>query len=173
MSDDVSWYGARATYHAKLEKMSRSTGFGRGDLFRAFVTMASAALARRVEALDGNGFPASEREQDYLDAVARIGAESARQMPEVFSALVTNMEANEPFCDLLGPVYLAWCSRSKAGEVYTPPHICDAMAEMIGPKRDDPWPTSVLEPSCGSGQMILSAAKALVKAGGTPLQLKV
>ena len=64
-----------------------------------------------------------------------------------------------PFRDILGPVYMEigskW-SQKAGGEFYTPQEIADLTAYMMfGTPRTEP--TTLLEPCCGAGAMILAA----------------
>ncbi|MGP8214230.1 MAG: N-6 DNA methylase, partial [Bacteroidia bacterium] len=48
-------------------------------------------------------------------------------------------------------------SRGKNGQFFTPEHVCDAMSAMLINKGEQN--KTILDPCCGSGRMLLSAAK--------------
>lgn len=68
----------------------------------------------------------------------------------------TNME-------LLGGVYRAFGMNNEAfGQYFTPQNVCAMMAEMqlpeeVDPEREEPF--RVLDPACGSGRLLVEAAK--------------
>ncbi|HVX27537.1 MAG TPA: N-6 DNA methylase [Parafilimonas sp.] len=64
---------------------------------------------------------------------------------------------SEGFNDPLGELYMQRISRGKQGQFFTPIHICDFMAAITF--GDLQAGQSVLDPACGSGRMLLSAAK--------------
>jgi type I restriction enzyme M protein len=81
--------------------------------------------------------------------------------PEV-SQLVTLIniigDLSEGFADPLGELYMQAISNGHNGQYFTPTQICEMMATMnIG---DDSYPgQTVADPTCGSGRMLLAAAK--------------
>ena len=67
-------------------------------------------------------------------------------------------EGSEEFCDPLGELYQQAISNGHNGQFWTPEHMCDMMAAItIGESLDDNQ--TVCDPACGSGRMLLSAAK--------------
>lgn len=65
---------------------------------------------------------------------------------------------SEEFNDSLGDVFMEYVSHGHNGQFFTPIHICDFMARISGGdelRSED----SVCDPCCGSGRMLLSAAK--------------
>ncbi|MEG1543996.1 MAG: N-6 DNA methylase [Tannerellaceae bacterium] len=63
----------------------------------------------------------------------------------------------EGFGDGLGDLFMELVSGGRNGQFFTPENICEMMSEMIIPEVEDN--KSVLDPSCGSGRMLLAAAK--------------
>lgn len=65
----------------------------------------------------------------------------------------------EGFYDVLGDLYMELLSKSRAGQFFTPQPLCDMMAQLnIGPNLKD-GETVADNAGCGSGRMILAAAK--------------
>lgn len=66
-------------------------------------------------------------------------------------------ELSEGFCDPLGELYMQAISNGHNGQYFTPEPMCDMMAIMsVGNPTDG---QSVADCACGSGRMLLSAAK--------------
>lgn len=61
------------------------------------------------------------------------------------------------FYDALGDLFMATCSQGRVGQYFTDQHITDFMAKCLGGIMGNKNET-MLEPSCGSGRMLLSAA---------------
>lgn len=66
-------------------------------------------------------------------------------------------EASEGFCDPLGELYQQAVSSGHNGQYWTPEHLCDMISMMSGDTLQDGQ--NVLDPACGSGRMLLAAAK--------------
>jgi len=62
------------------------------------------------------------------------------------------------FADPLGEFYMTHISYGRLGQYFTPEHITDMTAMMNIPPDMQPG-QKVLDPACGSGRFILSAAK--------------
>jgi len=65
--------------------------------------------------------------------------------------------SDEGFCDPLGDFYMESISHGHLGQYFTPEPLCDMMAIMI--LSDIENDKTVLDPACGSGRFLLSAAK--------------
>ena len=66
-------------------------------------------------------------------------------------------ELSEGFHDPLGELYMQKISHGHMGQYFTPEHVCDLMAQLGSIAAESE--KSVLDPACGSGRMLLSAAK--------------
>ena len=67
-------------------------------------------------------------------------------------------DASEGFCDPLGELYQQAISSGHNGQYWTPEHLCGMIATMSGCEKLKDGQT-VLDPACGSGRMLLAAAK--------------
>ncbi len=87
--------------------------------------------------------------------------ETYRNHPKV-TQLVTLLsligDGSENFADPLGELYQQAISSGHNGQFWTPEHMCDMMASItIGETLEDNQ--TVCDPTCGSGRMLLAAAK--------------
>ncbi|RZK27018.1 MAG: SAM-dependent DNA methyltransferase [Flavobacterium sp.] len=67
-------------------------------------------------------------------------------------------DLSEGYRDPLGELYMQLISQGRMGQYFTPEPICDMIAAMQVGDNSQPKQT-VLDPACGSGRMLLSAAK--------------
>ena len=65
-------------------------------------------------------------------------------------ALLALGELSEGYHDALGDMFMECISHGANSQFFTPEHICDMMAEIVGVKND-----SVCDPTCGSGRFLL------------------
>ena len=139
----------RIPFQKRLESLSNHARRP-DEVFAGFCRLAACTLA------------AQTRETEYLEEAKRWKPEELNGFSEALGQLVIEMEA-APFTDLLGPIYLERASKScrdARGEFYTPPSICQLMAEMtVGDVDDSSNPVTVLEPACGAGGMILAVGR--------------
>jgi type I restriction-modification system DNA methylase subunit len=92
-------------------------------------------------------------EEEYLDTVKRYGKEDIKAFPEIFEQMVISMEEEKR--DILGDYYMGAITYGEHGQFYTPENICDFMVKIVEPVSVE----VVMDPCCGSGRMLLSAAK--------------
>jgi len=73
--------------------------------------------------------------------------------------LMANASDNcgEGFRDALGDLFMELVSHGQNGQYFTPDHICDLMSMISCPDLKDGQ--NVLDSACGSGRMLLAAAK--------------
>lgn len=97
-----------------------------------------------------------EFEKEYTAAIELYGKD---ELEEFIQFLV---DASDDFNDVLGEIYEHIQSAGKAsmlGQYFTPQHISDMMAAMVGVK-DNGEPMAMADPAgCGSGRNILAMAK--------------
>lgn len=125
------------------------------QIFDAFVKLGACALA------------AGTREEEYLAEAKRWDKEELNRFAQAMACLVREMEKH-PYEDLLGTFYmdfaLSYQGQKWHCEFHTPKPIGDAMARMTfgdGVIPEDKKTLTILEPACGSGALILSAAEAI------------
>lgn len=160
--------------HVKTLESIASKGHDHTKVFRSFVQLAACALLRYP------GAPKSLREDEYLEEIGRWDKLCQGLFAQAFGELVSDMEENEPFTDLLGDTYLDWgakSSRDARGEFYTPKSVSLMTAKMTMPKSPEEFfrdrPVTLLEPACGAGSMILAAAQCVHEVGVSVRCLRV
>jgi len=146
-------------YQKKIEEFYPLFGHDKERLFDTFINLMFYTFTLNMQEVEKIK---KELNKQQLQAI--------RELMETFGE---DGEKN-PFTDILGDYFLD-LKRSKkakqyAGEFYTPQTVCDAMSRMTIDltnleisKHILGKPCSILEPSCGTGRMLLSAAKTLLK----------
>lgn len=112
-----------------------------------------------------------QQEQRYLQAISDLKREDVERLTDTFGQLVIDM-TGRPLEDLLGPVYMALAGTHNSkycGEVYTPPEVASLMSTLVrlgAPASTSPGePLTCMEPSCGSGGLILASTRDLESSG--------
>ncbi len=146
----MSSHSSSQSYVHRLHSITARSGRSSSDVFSAFCRLAACALA------------AQTREAEYLEEAKRWKPDDLTDFSAAVGQLVVEME-KQPFTDLIGPHYLELSSssgRQARGEFYTPPEVCQLMAEItIGEIDDSDERVTLLEPACGAGGMILAAGR--------------
>lgn len=142
-----------------LEEIGRSTGTERA--FRDWCECAAIALANGCDVVHGAEW--QRRERRYLDIISRYGNDAAK-FPEMLTCLVNAFES-DPWKDHLGHVYMECFGGNKnLGQCFTPESMCACCAGVVGvPKGGEP--TTLFEPACGGGAMIIAYLKECQDAG--------
>ena len=100
-------------------------------------------------------------EDDYLKMIEPYKvAGTLKYFPELLAEMVAYIEENRDSSqgnDLLGEFFQQELSRGRSGQFFTPFHICQMMAEIT--RAEETKPSTVLDPCCGSGRMLLAFGK--------------
>jgi len=115
---------------------------GRGRAFSDFLTMAVCCLSMQ------------EKEDEYFKAIKPYDKEELNLFCKAFAEIIMEMD-KKPFSDCLGDYYMEYLANKGNGQFFTPPSVCDLMAQLTPPK---PF-TAINDPCCGSGRFFLSTAK--------------
>lgn len=92
------------------------------------------------------------REVDYMSLIEGIDKDVLNGYAEIYGILSAYfLEGN--YGDPLGNFYMENFSHGKSGEFYTPWNIAYMMASMLNPEPHQ----TVMDPTCGSGIMLLAA----------------
>lgn len=135
--------------------------FSLPKVFEDFLTMAIAACTQNLQT------KVSWYEDEYLETIAYYkDSELRHEFPNLFAALIIEMEervGSSQGNDVLGDFFEQHISNGRNGQFYTPFPICEFVAAAIcgEVKVDEPKeePLRVLDPTCGSGRMLLAAHK--------------
>lgn len=103
----------------------------------------------------------SHYEDEYMQVIEPYKAlNTLKYFPELFAELILYMEENKDSSqgnDLLGTFFEQELSRGRNGQFFTPYHVCQMMAQIT--KGEETKSVNVLDPSCGSGRMLMAFAK--------------
>ena len=127
-------------------------GFSRYDVYRDWVELMLAALQRDDET--------------YLDVLDDYDRGKDRDRDErnadlfstAFGELMSAMEASNR--DVLGVTYEAFGMQNEAfGQHFTPHNVCASLAELQATSGDPEPPITIADPACGSGRLLIHAAR--------------
>ncbi|PQJ12990.1 hypothetical protein CJD36_004395 [Flavipsychrobacter stenotrophus] len=142
---------ATSTYHYDLR-----------SVFDDLLTMSLCALSY-------NPLTGKFHDEDlYMATVGKYQTSDFRfQFPKLFAQLVAEMEErvdDSQGNDILGAYFEQHLCRKNSGQFFTPFHICTFMAETLRDgSKDSSRRQRVLDPTCGSGRMLLAGSKSLGK----------
>lgn len=108
------------------------------------------------------------REARYLQIVKGYPPEEVARFPKMLACLTLSLEAGMKDC--LGQLFMALeLGNSRAGQFFTPYHVCSLMARMIcgGVKEqcEARGFVRVMEPAVGAGGMVIATAEAIADEG--------
>jgi type I restriction-modification system DNA methylase subunit len=129
-------------------------------VFNDFLTLTLCAFSQN---------PATGKSHDedlYLETIAKYENDDLRyEFPKLLARLTIEMEERVDGgfgTDVLGDFYEQNLSRKGSGQFFTPWHICMFMAQCTADSLEDKpadRPLRILDPTCGSGRMLLAGAK--------------
>ena len=103
------------------------------------------------------GFSMKKQEELYFLTIKPYKKQEVLQFSEAFAALVIEMTGDGTgMVDVLGEYFMEFLSFGRNGQFFTPMHICDMMARINNPVHET---HRVLDPTCGSGRMLMAMAK--------------
>ena len=102
---------------------------------------------------------AGKYEEEYLSIVKKYKKEEVNLFCELMAEMLIIMDDNGAgLKDCLGEFFQNHISRNKNGQFFTPEVVCDFMAQ-IAMDSDSTVGKTIMDGCCGSGRMLLSAAK--------------
>lgn len=142
----------------QIDAIARRHG-SREAVFDDFLTLAVCALAGGTQ------------EAEYLQTVKPYtagspGSRSIDRLVDLFAQVLTLMEKTG--ADILGDIFQGAISRGENGQFFTPDPVCELMAQLTDSDERNGAPEiastpdakpTVFDPCCGSGRMLLAAAK--------------
>ena len=111
-----------------------------------------------VELLDWTLLPFKKFESAELQNAALETYQSHPKVQQLITLVTIIGDLSEGFCDPLGELYQQAISTGRNGQYWSPEHLCDMMAAMSVGDNSLPGQT-VADYACGSGRMLLAAAK--------------
>jgi type I restriction-modification system DNA methylase subunit len=140
----------------------------RWEIFCDFLELSATCISN---SLDFTHF--DEREKLYLDIIKKYTPEHQKLFPEMFAQLILALEyeyQTSGFVDVLGCLFHELELHNKyKGQFFTPQHVCTMMGKMLLNKDDkriaEQGFISVMEPTIGSGAMVLGFAQAMMDEG--------
>lgn len=154
--------GAAVPYKNKFAESVLTIGrrFSISKVFEDFLFMTIASCTRNPS----TGL--SYYEDEYLQTIAHYkDAEERFEFPKAFAYLVNEMDErlhSNQGNDVLGEFYEMNISHGHNGQFFTPYHICELMARLTQGTNNtsrQTTPLRILDPSCGSGRMLLASQK--------------
>ncbi len=141
-----------------FQSLFQSLGY-KQDLHKVFEDFLTLSLC----ALSQNPLTGMSHDEDlYLATIAPYKDDELRFLfPRLFAALVLEMESrtgSSEGTDVLGEFYELHFAKGSRSQYFTPWPICQFMAQTLSVGKPES-PVRVLEPTCGSGRMLLAAAK--------------
>jgi len=99
-------------------------------------------------------FSCQKYEEKFSKLIEKYSKEERDKFAEIFAWLVPYLNKNQ-FSDPLGDFYQYTISNGAMGQFFTPTHVCDLMAKLAGTEQSQ----VIIDPSCGSGRLILAGLK--------------
>lgn len=125
-------------------------------VFEDFLTMTIAAFGHNPLTKK------SYNEDLYLETIAKYKNSNLRfTFPKLLASLTLEMEkriGGQFGNDVLGDYYELNLTKKGSGQFFTPWPVCQFMAKSLGEASNDKI-LRVLDPSCGSGRMLLAGAE--------------
>lgn len=153
MANEHFFHPQTSKLFKKLEELCRRSNVSRSQAFEDWLTAMVCALA------------AETKEEEYLAMVARQtrgkpGQRGIDLLGQMFAELVLAMEKDDG--DVLGDLFEGAITHGENGQYLTPETIASCMARLCvdanaGSTNDAPL--SVNDPCCGTGRLLLEAAK--------------
>lgn len=142
------------------------------EVWADFVTLSALTIAN---AMDREGETHDKREQEYLSIIKRYAKKEQQGFAELLARLVLALE-EDPNQDFLGEMFMALELGSHwKGQFFTPYSICRLMAALTVGEREAQmkergW-SSINDPCCGAGALLIAARNEMVCKGLGPRQL--
>ncbi|WP_053222401.1 N-6 DNA methylase [Roseivirga seohaensis] len=93
----------------------------------------------------------------YFETIKPYAKDDLRELSKALGILQLNVY-HEPYSDILGEFFMCHITRGQNGQYFTPEPVCELMA-VINIEDAESDGKRVLDPACGSGRMLLRAAK--------------
>ena len=136
-----------------------TSGYSPYEVFSDWIKCCSIAISQSVTL-----FPKSEKEKEYESTLMKYNETDRTRFPNMLALLCLAFE-NE-MRDVLGEIFMSQeLGNSRAGQFFTPFHVSQLTADMAIKQIEQDGKCLLYEPSCGSGGMIIAAAKRIKEKG--------
>jgi type I restriction-modification system DNA methylase subunit len=102
--------------------------------------------------------------------------ELAPVVPELVETYARAVAQEEPFADVLGSVYMELASHGQKqwlGQFFSPATLCDLNAQLLIGALSQGRLTTICDPACGSGAMLLAACRHVLRSYDVPGLLRI
>lgn len=128
--------------------------YGVYEIFSDWVKMMALSFSNQVQFHQ-------KRENEYIDTIKRYDFSEQQKLAEMMAWLIE--WADMEFYDMLGYIYMHLeMGSKKAGQFFTPYHLCQTMAAST--KIDEDIIT-MNEPTCGAGGNVIALAESMKNKG--------
>lgn len=135
-------------FQKKLEELAN--GKSLYDVWSDFVTVSAISIANSV-------CFQQEREDTWKQIMKRYGKQGTRDLAKLLAMTAEAFEKN-PCQDYLGAMYMELgFGNQYLGQFFTPYHLAEALVKLSLPDKDSRPYTTVYDPCCGSGVMLIAA----------------
>lgn len=93
----------------------------------------------------------------YMDTIKPYDKDDLNAFAAALGILQLNVLDN-PYSDILGDFYMDYITKGENGQYFTPDPVCKMLAKMTLDNSESEG-KRILDPACGSGRMLLNAAK--------------
>lgn len=135
------------------------------SVFSDWIQCCALSIANTVAPVHGDIW--QEREDSYVNTMKKYELEERVAFSDMFWLLTESMETE--ISDTLGEIYMTLEMGSNVtGQFFTPFHLSELIAKMAIPESIQSNPdevTTLNEPACGSGGMIIAMAKGMQDRG--------
>lgn len=140
-----------------IDEINRMAGkYSAYEVFADWVKMAAISISNTTSPTFSRTW--KERERTYIATAGRYSREELMAFSRLTGLLAVALE--DDMQDVLGAVYMrSGMGSSAAGQFFTPFHLQELVANLTVEDQDGHY--VINEPSCGSGGMIIAAAKVL------------
>lgn len=129
------------------------------QVFADFLTMAICAYTQNPRS------KVSYYENEYLSVIAPYKDSEVRFLfPQALASLEDEMTErinSQAGSDVLGEFFENNLSHGRNGQFFTPFSVCQMMAKMATVETKEERPLRILDPTCGSGRMLLASFEAI------------
>ena len=98
-----------------------------------------------------------QNEALFMETIKPYSRENLNELGKAIGILQLNI-LDDPYSDILGEFFMEYITKGQNGQYFTPTPVCEMMAQMTLENSQN-QDQRILDPACGSGRMLLSAAK--------------